>query len=176
MPRRASALSALLLALPLCAWAQTDTTSPYSITNLTATAGKINVVIRWTAPGDRQPNGATCAAYDIRYSQSPINDCNFTQATQFNVDPPAAAGTPECADINGLTCNHGYYFAVKTQDAAGNWSGLSNVVFVSTSCTTHNFPVCSSLDVGPLRDALALWAPQVTAASERATPGSGLPA
>jgi hypothetical protein len=41
---------------------------------------------------------------------------------------PAAAGTQQSKTVTGLTTGTRYYFAIKTLDAAGNVSGISNVV------------------------------------------------
>ena len=82
----------------------------------------------WTAPGSNGFVG-TAAFYDIRYSENPITPANFAAATVWNSARPVGgpAGTVESEIITGLASGTTYYIAMKTRDAAGNTSGLSNV-------------------------------------------------
>ncbi len=86
------------------------------------------VTLSWTAPGDDGLVG-TAAAYELRVSGSSINDANWGAATVVGGMPtPLPAGTRQGTVVRGLTPGTTYYFAMKTVDEAGNWSGLSNVV------------------------------------------------
>ena len=86
------------------------------------------VTLSWTAPGDDGAAG-TAAAYEMRVSGSTINDGNWGSATVVNGLPaPLVAGSRQSTVVRGLTRGTTYYFAIKTVDEAGNWSGLSNVV------------------------------------------------
>ncbi len=101
----------------------------------TATA----VTLTWTAPGD-DGNVGQAASYDIRYSTTPITDVNFASATPAAGAPtPSMAGTTESFDITGLQPATTYFFALKTSDAAGNVSALSNV---ATKTTTTVVAAC----------------------------------
>ena len=87
-----------------------------------------SVVVRWTAPGD-DGNVGTAAVYDLRVSESPITAENFAAATAVEALPaPAASGASQQTTVRGLTRGTTYYFAIKTADDRGNWSGLSNLV------------------------------------------------
>jgi len=85
----------------------------------------------WTAPGDNGMSG-TARQYDLRRSTQPITPANFTLAdTVAGVPLPAAAGTAQSCDVALPQGGVLYYFALRTADAAGNWSALSNVFPVS---------------------------------------------
>jgi len=99
------------------AWAQTSPTS---------------IQVTWTAPGDDGSVG-TATSYDLRYSTAAITASNFGSATRWNSTPtPAAAGTSQSVTVTGLTPITTYYFAIKTVDDAGNWSGISNIISKAT--------------------------------------------
>lgn len=86
-----------------------------------------SVGMRWTAPGDDGRVG-TASSYEMRYSLAPITATNFASATLVpNLPAPAVAGTSQRVTVRGLTRGTTYWFAVRTVDDAGNWSGLSNV-------------------------------------------------
>jgi hypothetical protein len=86
------------------------------------------VVLHWTAPGDDSLTG-TAALYDLRCSPLPITSLNFVTTTYVpGLPPPSKAGTLESFTVTGLVPNTVYYFAIRTADASGNWSGMSNVI------------------------------------------------
>jgi hypothetical protein len=69
--------------------------------------------------GDWQTRAATLLA-----AQRP-----FVHGTNvLSLPAPAAAGTSQSKTVTGLATGTRYYFAIKTLDAAGNVSGISNVV------------------------------------------------
>jgi hypothetical protein len=87
-----------------------------------------SITLAWTAPGDDGTAG-TAAGYDLRYSIVPMTTSSFATATQASGLPrPATPGTRQSVVVGGLQVNSVYYFALKTVDASGNWSGMSNVV------------------------------------------------
>ncbi|MGE5416996.1 MAG: putative Ig domain-containing protein [Acidobacteriota bacterium] len=110
-----------------------DVTAPAAISNLSAgNASKNNVVLNWTAPGNDGSVG-TASNYDIRYSNSPITETNWAQATQGTGEPvPQVAGTSQSMTIAGLTAGQTYYFAIKTADEVPNVSTLSNCASTTT--------------------------------------------
>jgi hypothetical protein len=85
------------------------------------------VTLHWTAPGDDSLSGRA-TTYDLRYSLIPITAANFSQCIRVQgMSAPLAAGSRETYTISGLTGASVYYFALKTADEVGNWSGMSNV-------------------------------------------------
>jgi len=123
-----------------------DTTPPANISNLSASnIAQTSLQLNWTAPGN-DGNVGTAASYDIRYSTSTITLSNWASAIQVTGEPtPLLAGTAQSMTISGLSSITTYYFAIRTTDAAGNISGLSNVV----SATTQSFSLLTTLTATP---------------------------
>ncbi len=91
------------------------------------------VTLTWTAPGDDSLSG-TAVEYDLRWSTSAITAANFRSATRATGVPvPLVAGSTQSFTVPGLTASTTYWFALRTRDDAGNWSGISNVVSKTTS-------------------------------------------
>jgi Leucine-rich repeat (LRR) protein len=88
----------------------------------------ISVNLRWSAPSC---GGSTDPAfdYDLRYSLTPITDAGWASATQAANEPtPLAPGTRQSAQVVGLAPAATYSIALKSRNADGDWSRLSNVV------------------------------------------------
>jgi hypothetical protein len=117
----AIALAALASAL-LIGWSRPASAVEYGTVNLA-----------WTAPGDDSLVG-TATAYDLRYFTIPINLGNFFSATKVSPGPtPLSAGKAQSTTVHGLVPGAWYYFAIRTVDDVGNWSGISNIVRVQAS-------------------------------------------
>lgn len=104
-----------------------DITPPAAVTDLhviqvtTATA-----LLQWTAPGDDSLTGVAFE-YDLRGALDSITEATFGQAIRIDsAPPPIPAGLTQQCLIEELTPGMTYYFALKSRDDAGNWSGLSN--------------------------------------------------
>ncbi|TLS50664.1 hypothetical protein FE782_18335 [Paenibacillus antri] len=112
----------------------TDSVAPATITNLTASrANDKSIQLSWTAPGD-DLNAGTAASYEVRYSTSMITAANWNSATEAVEELlQLPAGTTMEYDALELNPNTTYYFAVKTKDAAGNASAISNVASATTT-------------------------------------------
>ena len=118
-----------------------DTTPPAAVTDLAASAGKGEVTLSWSAPGDDGANG-TAAVYQIKYAAKPILEfvphpekmqthITFWGSTNVADEPaPAAAGTRQRHTIRGLAPG-AYSFALKSRDECSNQSPISNVVRVT---------------------------------------------
>ena len=113
-----------------------DVTPPAAVTTLAVVQESNDyALLTWTAPGDNGMSG-TVSAYDLRYSTQPITEGNFAAATPV-ATPPAIlpAGSAQSYGLTGLTASTTYYFALKSRDAANNWSALSNVPAAATTAT-----------------------------------------
>ncbi len=108
---------------------------PGAVTNLSfASATATSATITWSAPYADGNQGGAVAIYDLRYSTSPITEGNFQSAAEATTEPsPSAPGSPETAVENGLDSETMYYFALQSEDSAGNRSFLSNVTSGMTS-------------------------------------------
>jgi subtilisin family serine protease len=88
--------------------------------------------LSWTASGENHSEGKA-AAYDIRYSSSPIDESNFDAATKVTAPPnPPFSGEKVVYEVKGLTPQTKYFIALKSIDLFNNISSLSNVVSVTT--------------------------------------------
>lgn len=128
-----------------------DVTPPAAVADLdSASVTAQSLILTWTAPGDNGTSGLA-AAYDLRMSTAPITAANFAAATQVSPQPiPQYGGTAQNYVVLGLAGNTGYWFAIKTRDAAGNWSGLSNVLAVTTRAADTTPPAAvQDLSAGP---------------------------
>jgi hypothetical protein len=115
-----------------------------------AACGGGEVTLEWTAPGDDGLFG-DASLYDIRYSKRPITERNFDLATRALVKRALAAGTTERCRIGDLDRGEDYYFAVRTQDDAGNWSPISNIaVFLGRGIGTEPESPLTSMPTIPL--------------------------
>jgi bacillolysin len=118
-----------------------DTTAPTAPTNLVASGTtQTTTDLAWTASSDN----VGVASYDVYQGASVI--ANVTGTTR---------------QVTGLTANTAYAFSVKAKDAAGNVSGASNTVNVTTlansggsGCTSgiNSFPYSESFE-----NTLAAW-------------------
>jgi len=104
-----------------------DGDAPAAIDDLEAlSVSKQSVNLTWTVP-------AETTVYDLRYSLNSINEANFASAMPVpNPPAPRVAGDSQDFEVTGLDSAMTYYFAVKSGDAALNWSDLSNVVSDTT--------------------------------------------
>lgn len=118
-------------------------TAPSAIGSLAALAGRYMVKLTWTAPGEDGSFG-TATAYDVRYMEGgTISEANWASATQYLDEPaPTSAGTSQCMVVEELSGCTQYSFAVKTQDASGQWSAISNVKSVTTKCSGSQVYTC----------------------------------
>ena len=123
-----------------------DTTPPANVSDLSASnISFTSLQLNWTAPGNDGSVG-TAASYDIRYSTSPITLSNWSSAIQATGEPaPSVAGTAQSMTISGLTANTPYHFIIRTTDAVGNTSGLSNL----SVATTQSYSLSVSISAAP---------------------------
>ena len=112
----------------LLAISDPDETPPGGVTDLAVTeTGSSHARLAWTAPGDDGFTGRA-AAYEIRYSTSPITDLpSFLAGTPAGSPDPQTAGSAETLEIGGLAFSTPYYFALRALDEFGNAGAVSNV-------------------------------------------------
>jgi subtilisin family serine protease len=103
-----------------------DAVAPGAVGNLAVqSTSSSSARLAWNASGDDGATG-TARSYDLRYSTSVINAGNFAAATRVAAMPkPRLAGTLESVEVTGLSFTTTYYFALVSEDEAGNRSLLS---------------------------------------------------
>lgn len=116
---------------------------------LAGPARAVDVVLLWTSPGDDGYTG-TASVYDIRYAKFPLSDVNFGQGTRvLGLSAPRVAGSLDMCTVKGLDPNADYWFALKTADERGNWSGISNIAVHTGSKVTVELPPVTLSFSGP---------------------------
>ncbi|MFH1784085.1 MAG: DUF2341 domain-containing protein [bacterium] len=139
-----------------------DTAAPADITDLAASVGSIQgyIDLTWTAPSDALSG---TDSYTVKYATYAFADSVggtsaswWTNAVEFTQSwTVSSAGSTESQTVTGLTANLTYYFAIKTTDAVGNVSGVSNQPSGNTSTppvVTVTYPTDSGVTVGSLGD------------------------
>jgi len=113
-----------------------------------AQIGAMNArMLVWTAPGN-DGNVGRASRYELHYSSIPVS--NAADSTTFaawwtrlssmippsQMPAPSSAGRPDSVIVTNLTYGTTYYFVLRTEDAAQNWSYFSNVATATlTACT-----------------------------------------
>ena len=89
------------------------------ITQASAGGGSLTLTLGWTSP-------SSAASTTIHYSANPITAANWDSASILTASLPGSQ-TSYTASVpySGGTL----FFAAKRQNAQGEWSGLSNLVF-----------------------------------------------
>jgi hypothetical protein len=108
--------------------------APVRVTDLAAVNRSDTAIeLRWTAPASV---GSLLASNDVRISVLPITTLNWDSVANIRLPqfsyPAGNSGVGQVIHITGLTTNTYFYVAMKTIDANGQQSTLSNVVRVRT--------------------------------------------
>jgi PKD repeat protein len=113
-----------------------DTTPPDEVNTLDTVDRTLNsATLTWIAVGD-DGNSGTASLYDLRYSTSTITTGNWPTAYGISGEPePNTAGQADSMTVTGLDTGTTYYFALKVADEVFNWTGLSNIVQLTTDDT-----------------------------------------
>ncbi len=96
-----------------------STVSDLRITSAVTTTSELNVVLEWTPP-----TGALTTT--LRYSNDKISEVNWGDADQLG---EALPGGMDIYMASVPYAGRTVYFALKTQNAGGQWSSLSNNAF-----------------------------------------------
>lgn len=95
---------------------------------LSRAQGADSLVVSWTAPGDDGYVGRALI-YELRVAGFPMTEATFLSGLIVpGVPNPADAGTHQSFILRGLSRGTTYWLGLRTQDEAGNWSAVSNIV------------------------------------------------
>lgn len=110
-----------------------DTVAPDAVTNLAGSAlDQDSVQLTWTSPLDPVPGGTDRAsAYDLRQLGGSPGAWDWDSGTPLGAPAPAFPGQPESRQLDDLTPGSTVAYALKSVDAAGNWSLISNIVEIT---------------------------------------------
>jgi len=105
---------------------------PVAVNDLNADVVADNQVwLSWTAPSVGGVGRGV--EYDLRCSQWPFNDNTFAIAPRvYGMPVPGYGGTSASYGVTGLAPHTTYWFAIKTRDATGAWSSMSNILSATT--------------------------------------------
>ena len=94
------------------------------------------VALRWTAPGDDGYLGGSVSAYQVRWRAGTITDDNWSASTVASgLGAPQPAGRTETGTVRIDSTDSVIFVAMKSVDAAGNWSAVSNSPAVNLNVT-----------------------------------------
>ncbi|MEO5616942.1 MAG: S8 family serine peptidase, partial [Candidatus Eisenbacteria bacterium] len=110
-----------------------DDVGPLAVTDLANDEpGTHDVMLRWPAPGD-PGSRPRVDRYDVRASTAPLDASNFGAAVVVTQGlDPGDPGAAESLHVTGLPEGVRHWFALRSRDAEGNWSAVSNVVEIET--------------------------------------------
>jgi len=110
---------------------KTQNYPPGTITDLTVTrTSNEKANVKWKAMGDDGAAG-TVDHFDLRYCHEMITDKNWDDCTSVKSLPsPQESGTVHNSMIRELNPETDYYFAIRSTDAAGLQSGISNIAIL----------------------------------------------
>lgn len=122
-----------------------DFTPPGKVNDLGATTGHghAQVDLTWTAPGD-DGNIGHATNYVVRFHDVPITHINWEESQNATNEPtPLTAGSTQKMSLTLPAANKLYYFALKTEDEAGNESELSNFTAAISAIQSYSFSLLS---------------------------------
>ena len=124
-----------------------DVTPPEAINDLRiAYLTDSSAILIWTAPADNSRTG-TAAMYDLRYMEDCSGPSVFDWERTVNADsePRPQAGVIHTYTLTGLLPGMPYCIAVRSMDAGGYISPLSNIAMVPASAQDGMFKVKESV-------------------------------
>jgi len=110
-----------------------DVAPPFEITDLAVIdSTTTSLRLHWTTPADSltpwAEGSGEIASYEVRTASFPINGANWESASPVSPPDPGPVGTIATLTVESLEPGTQHYFAVRSLDAGGNVSALSNVV------------------------------------------------
>lgn len=147
-----------------------DSVAPASVNDLAVTeVTATTVTLGWTAVGDDGLDG-TASYYDVRFSSHEIDEESWEEAEHALGEPsPSMPENEESYTIADLDAESAYHIRLRVYDDAGNDSGLSNEVVVTTRPVPH-WEIVSLTDSGQLM-ALSSFDDKLVVAGEFTTAG-----
>ena len=108
-----------------------DTSPPSNINDLMAeSVGSKSLTVTWTVPQD---DSGKISGYEVRLSKTPLNESNWDQAITFPGSPSnSTSGGTDKMEFGSLPEDTTVYIALKSYDASGNKSSISNLVQATT--------------------------------------------
>lgn len=108
-------------------------TPPQAVSDLTVSrAGPGWLELTWTAPASQEPPGPV-TEYEFSFARVPITEGNYPNLLRASPPPtPEEPGTTQRFRLGPIRHGENYWIAMRSRDAAGNWSAVSNVAVGTT--------------------------------------------
>ena len=115
-----------------------DVTPPGAIANLNANISDTfpNYAVSWTAPGDDGSGGGKVTAYELRFSETSLNDTNFDLGTPLAGPVPNNPGFSNSVEVRVPWRHPSGFIGVRGVDEVGNKGAISSI------------PISVSVDIG----------------------------
>ncbi|MEK7622171.1 MAG: dockerin type I domain-containing protein [Patescibacteria group bacterium] len=125
------------LIVPVVPHSPSTSLQPITDLRVVSTTEK-SAILTWVAPNQNFPRRSSTAvsSYDLRYSRDPITEANWDSSAvaQASGEPrPTTPGQTQSYVLVDLGADKSYHAAIKSRDAAGNFSPLSNLVLFNTA-------------------------------------------
>ena len=113
---------------------------PETVRDLSASAiGSGWVDLAWTAPAALEPEGRV-TEYEIGFARVPITEVNWPELLKASSPPsPGDPGEEQSHRLGPVQAGATYWIALRSRDALGTWSAISNVI-VATIATEDLTP------------------------------------
>lgn len=102
-------------------------TAPPAVSNFSGNPSSNAVTLSWITP-----SVTNLAEFDVRRSESVINDANFNLATRIANAPSPSSGQAQTLQATGLQSLKTYYFAIKVFNICGQASPIATVSATTT--------------------------------------------
>lgn len=110
-----------------------------------------SMILIWSAPADDSMTG-TAALYDIRYledcpSSQGLNDDTWDSAVEVSGEPRPQAGALQTYTFTGIKPGTSYCVGIRSLDASGNLSELSNILTLPLSTDSYKMAISGFSDL-----------------------------
>jgi len=107
----------------------TDVTPPGAITNLNAQISDIfpKYTVGWVAPGDDGNTGGKVTAYEVRFSDTSLNDANFDLATPLSGPIPNFPNSGNSITVTVPWRHPSGFIGVRAVDEVGNKGPIASI-------------------------------------------------
>lgn len=119
-----------------------DKLAPAAVTDLSGMyATDTSVLLKWSSPSDDSMT-QSAAFYDLRYLEDcpgnfELNDSTWGNATEASGVPRPQAGVLQTYTLTGSETGKSYCIAIKSMDASGHVSAISNIVILPLTSDMH---------------------------------------
>ena len=112
--------------------------APAAVTNFSGNPSTTSVSLTWDTPSDN-----TLSEFELRFSDSVLNDANFNVAPQASGLPQPVPGTSQGVTVFGLAESTTYYFGIRAYNIMGEASPITFLILTTTASSGGGGPQCT---------------------------------